>query len=228
MCSSEEILASLNDLSHLANLLKENANLILSDSIYFDIVNHFLSKENLSIEGISVQRNLYGRSRTSILNENEIYLFISNIKQCLNSNNQQLIKIFLQYLHNINRLLPNNYHHISYLCSIILLENGNKNVIACILSAYLQMNKSNNIRFDLIINKLYQNDDNQDNSWIDQLKKIIIQKDNQWLRKFYLEINYDQQFLNAIDTHDKENILNIQPIKQNTDQLDKITIQKIE
>jgi hypothetical protein len=228
MCSSEEILLSLNDLHHLANLLKENSNLILSDSIYSHITNHFLC-QSISIEGLSVQRNLYGRSRSSILNQCEIDLLIFNIKECLNSNNKQLIKIFLQYLHNINRLLPNDFRDISYLCSLICLPNGNKNVIACIICAYLEMNNLNNIRFDLIINGLYENEDeNEDNPWIDQLTNILIQNDKQWLRKFYLERIYTKEFLHAIDTHDKENIFNIQPIKQETDQISSSITEKIE
>jgi hypothetical protein len=227
MCSSETILLALNDLHHLANLLKENCQLILPDSIYSDIANHFLDQP-ISIEGLSVQRNLYGRSRSSILNQSELDLLIFNIKECLNTNCQQLIKIFLQYLHNINRLLPNDFRNISYLCALILLPNGNKNVIACIICAYLEMNILNNIRFDLIINGLYENEDEDDNPWIDQLKTILIQNDNQWLRKFYLEKIYTKEFLNAIDTHNKEKIFTIQPLKQETEQLSSSTIEKIE
>jgi hypothetical protein len=227
MCSSEEILSSLNDLPFLANLLKENCHLILSDSIYSDIANHFLC-QSITIEGLAVQRNLYGRSRSSLLNQSELDLLIFNIKECLNSNNEQLIKIFLQYLHNINRLLSNDLRDITYLCSIILLPNGNKNVIACIICAYLDMNISNeNIRFDLIINGLYENEDD-DNEWIDQLKKILIQKDKQWLRKYHLNQIYNKEFLNAIDEYDKEKMFNIQPITQNIEQIFSSTREKIE
>jgi hypothetical protein len=76
------------------------------------------------------------------------------------------------------------------------------------------MNISNeNIRFDLIINGLYENEDDE-NEWIDQLKKIIIQKDKQWLRKYHLNQIYNKEFLNAIDEYDKEKMFNIQPITQ--------------
>lgn len=219
MCSSEDILGLLNDLPYLANYLKENSNLILSDSIYSNIVDYFLSQKEITCEGLSVQRNLYGRSRTTLLNENEINLFIFNIKKSLNTTDKQLIKIFLQYLHNINRLLPINFNDISYLSSIILLTNGDKNVLACILSAYLQINSSNNIRYDLIINHLYENEI-EENLWIDQLTKIIIENDKQWLTKFYFNQIYTDEFLHAIQIHDQDNILNIQPIKHNIQQLD--------
>jgi hypothetical protein len=227
MCSIEEIVESLNDLQLVANLLKDNCDLVLPDSIYSHIANYFLC-QSISIQGLSVQRNLYGRIRSTNLNQCEINLLIFNIKECLNSNNKQLIKPFLQYLHNINRLLSNDFRDISYLCSLICLSNENKNIIACIISAYLEMNILNNIRFDLIINRLYENDEEEDNSWINQLTKILIQNDNQWLRKFYLEKIYTKEFLNAIDTHNQEIIFNIQPIKQESEQLSSSIIEKLE
>jgi len=230
MCSVEEIVESLNDLQLVAKFLKDNCDLVLPDSIYSNIANHFLC-QSISIEGLSVQRNLYGRIRSTNLNQCEIDLLIFNIKECLNLNNKQIIKPFLQYLHNINRLLSNNFRDISYLCSVICLSNENKNIIACIISAYLQMNIFNNIRFDLIINGLYNNEEEEeeeDNPWINQLTKILIQKDNQWLRKFYLEKIYTNELLNAIDTHNQESIFNIQTIKQESEQLSSSIIEKIE
>jgi len=226
MCSVEDIVESLNDLQLVANLLKDNCDLVLPDTIYSHIANYFLCQP-ISIQGLSVQRNLYGRIRSTNLNQCEIDLLIFNIKECLNSNNKQLIKPFLQYLHNINRLLSNDFRDISYLCSLICLSNENKNINACIITAYLEMNSLNNIRFDLIINRLYENDE-EDNSWIDQLTKILIQNDNQWLRKFYLEKIYTKEFLNAIDTHNQEIIFNIQPIKQESEQLSSSIIEKLE
>ncbi|CAF3633003.1 unnamed protein product, partial [Rotaria sordida] len=228
MDSSDEFLSFLNDPNYLANLLKEKSNLIIDDSIYFHIANYFLGQK-ISVEGLSVQRNLYGRQRSSLLNQCEIDLLILNIKECLNSNSKELTKIFLQYLHNINRLLPNNFRDIAYLCALILLPYNNKNVIACILCAYLEMNTLNNLRYDLIINDLYKNEDEQeDNPWIDKLTKLIIENDNQWLRKFYLEKIYTKEFLHAIDIHDKENIFNIEPIKQNSEDLSSTIIEKID
>ncbi|CAF4486662.1 unnamed protein product, partial [Rotaria sp. Silwood2] len=87
----------------------------------------------------------------------------------------------------------------------------------------------NNLRYDLIINGLYKNEDEQeDNPWIDHLTKLIVEKDNQWLRKFYLEKIYTKQLLHAIDTHDQEKIFNIQPIKINSEELSLKTIEKID
>jgi hypothetical protein len=228
MCSSDEIVSCLDDPHHLANLLKENPNSILPDSTFIDIAKHFLCQP-ISIEGLSVQRNLYGRSRSSSLDQCEIDLFIFNIKECLSSNSSQLIKPFLQYLHNIIRLLPNGFRDIPYLCSLILLPHGNKNVIACILCAYLQSDTLNNPRFDLIINGLYETEDeDEDNPWIDQLTEILIDKDKQWLRKYFLEKIYTKELLSAIDTYDQDNIFNIQPIKQHSNEIHSGTIQKIE
>ncbi|CAF3331794.1 unnamed protein product [Rotaria sp. Silwood1] len=231
MCSSDEILSFINDPRYLANLLKEKSNTIIDDSIYIHIANHFLCQD-ISIEGLSVQRNLYGRSRSSLLNQCEIDLLIFNIKECLNSNSKELTKHFLQYLHNINRLLlPNKYRDIAYLCALILLPHSNKNVIACILCAYIEMNTFNNLRYDLIINSLYKNEDEEeeeDNPWIDQLTKLLIEKDKQWLRKFYLEKIYTKELLYAIDIHDQEKILSIQPIKQNSQELFSKIIEKID
>ncbi|CAF2323223.1 unnamed protein product [Rotaria sp. Silwood2] len=228
MCSSDEFLSYLNDPQYLSNLLKEKSNTIIDDSIFFHIANHFLCKD-ISIEGLSVQRNLYGRPRSSSLNKCEIDLFILNIKECINSNSEQLTKLFLQYLHNINRLLPNYFRDIAYLCALIILPHSNKNVLSCILCAFIEMNTLNNLRYDLIINGLYKNEDEQeDNPWIDHLTKLIVEKDNQWLRKFYLEKIYTKQLLHAIDTHDQEKIFNIQPIKINSEELSLKTIEKID
>ncbi|UJR24823.1 hypothetical protein I4U23_006198 [Adineta vaga] len=215
MDSYDDILSSFDDLPRLACLLKEKGQLILPDSIFLQIVQHFLN-QSVSIEGLSVQRNLYGRIRSSSLVEDELNLLVYNIKQCLNLNSQQLIKPFLQYLHNIHRLLPNDYRNIAYLCSILLLSYDNKNIIACILCAYLEMNTWNHTRYDLIINGLYENEDNddEDNLWIDQLTKILIDKDKQWLRKYYLEKVYTKELLHAIDTHNTETILNIEALNQ--------------
>ena len=228
MSSSDEILSYLDDPCRLASFLKENCQSILPDSTYIHIAKHFLCQP-ISIEGLSVLRNLYGRSRSSSLDQSEMDLLIFNIKECLNSNSDQLIKPFLQYLHNINRLLPNDYRDIAYLCSLIVLKTENKNIIACIISAYLDNDILDNPRFDLIINGLYKNEDeNEDNPWIDQLTKILIDKDKQWLRKYYLDKIYTKELLNAIDTFDKEKIFNIQTIKQDTEQIHPPTIEKIE
>ncbi|CAF4867468.1 unnamed protein product, partial [Rotaria magnacalcarata] len=44
----------------------------------------------------------------------------------------------------------------------------------------LEMNILNNPKFDLIINGLYTNEDDEDhNPWINPLTKLLIQKDNQ-------------------------------------------------
>ena len=228
MCSVEEILSSLHDLPSLANILKENHHLVLPDSIFSHIANHFLC-QSVTTEGLAVQRNLYGRSRSSSLDQSELDLLVFNIKECLNSNSEQLRKAFLQYLHNINRLLPNDFCDIPYLCAMTLLSNGNKNVIACIVCAYLDMNTSNDIRFDLIINGLYEEEnEDEDNPWIDQLTKILIEKDNQWLRRFYLEKIYNKELLNVIDTHDKEKMFDLQPIKQEAEISPSRTIENIE
>ncbi|CAF1236392.1 unnamed protein product [Adineta steineri] len=228
MCSSDEILSCLNDPQRLADLLKENSQSSLPDSIFIHIAKHFLSQP-ISIEGLAVQRNLYGRSRTTLLDECELDLLLMNIKECINSNSEHLIKPFLQYLHNINRLLPNNFRDIAYLCVLILLPYNHKNINACILCAYLEMNTSDNTRFDLIINGLYENEDEEeDNPWIDQLKTKLIEKDNQWLRKYYFEHIYTKEFLHAIDTYDMENILNIQAIKHDFKEEHPSKIEKID
>ena len=226
MCSSDEILSFLDDAHHLASVLKENSHSILPDSIFVHIAKHFLNQP-ISIEGLAVQRNLYGRSRSSELDQCELDLLIFNIKECLKSNSKELFKPFLQYLHNINRLLPGHFRDIAYLCALILLPYNNKNIIACIICAYLQMNISTNAKFDLIINGLYDNEE-EDNPWIDQLTKILIEKDNRWLRKYYLEKFYTKELLDAIDTHNKENILEIEAIKQHSEQVTSLTIEKIE
>ena len=226
MCSEEEIVSSLNDLSVLANLLKVNGNLILSDSIFDHIVQYFLN-QSITIEGLAVQRNLYGRSRSSSLNQSELDLLVLNIQSSFNSTNPELIKIFLQYLHNINRLLPKECQDLSYLCAVILLPKGNKNVLACIICAYLDMDISNDTRFDLIINGLYENED-EDYPWMDQLTKKLIDKDKQWLRKYYLERIYQEELLNAIDQHDKEKIFSVQPMKKNPEHTSISTVDMIE
>jgi hypothetical protein len=227
MCSSDEILIFLDDPHHLASVLKEKSHSILPDSTFLHIAKHFLNQP-ISIEGFVVQRNLYGRSRSSELDQCELDLLIFNIKECLHSNSEELIKPFLQYLHNINRLLPNHFRDIAYLCTMVLLPCNNQNIIACIICAYLEMNIFINSRFDLIINGLYENlDEEEDNPWIDQLTKILIDKDNQWLRKYYLEKFYTKELLNAIDTHDKENMVNVDPIKQDSEQVLPSTIDKI-
>ncbi len=74
---------------------------------------------------------------------------------------------------------------------------------------------------------LYENEDDE-NEWIDQLKKIIIQKDKQWLRKYHLNQIYNKEFLNSIDEYDKEKMFNIQPITQNIEQVFSSTREKIE
>jgi hypothetical protein len=203
MSSSDEILLYLDDPCRLASFLKENCQSILPDSTYIHIAKHFLCQP-ISIKGLSVLRNLYGRSRSSSLDQSEMDLLIINIKECLNSNSDQLIKPFLQYLHNINRVLPNDYRDLAYLCSLIVLKTENKNIIACIISAYLDNDILDNPRFDLIINGLYKNEDENED-------KI-----------------YTKELLNAIDTFDKEKIFNIQTIKQDTEQMHPPTIEKIE
>lgn len=211
MCSEEELISSLKDLPALANLLKINGNFILSDSIFDRIAQHFLN-QSITIEGFAVQRNLYGRCRSSSLTQSELDLLLFNIQSSLNSTNPELLKVFLQYLHNINRLLPTEYRDLSYLCAVMVLPRGNKNVLSCIICAYLDMEITNDIRFDLIINGLYENDDeDEDYPWIDQLTKKLIEKDKQWLRRFYLKNIYAEELLNAIDQHDKDKIFNIQP-----------------
>jgi hypothetical protein len=228
MCSSDEILSFLDDPHRLASVLKEKCHSTLPDSTFVHIVKHFLDQP-ISIEGLAVQRNLYGRSRSSELDQCELDLLILNIKGCLDLNSEELIKPFLQYLHNINRLLPNDFRDISYLCALILLRNNNKNIIACIICAYLEMNISTNLRFDLIINGLYENEDEEeDNPWIDQLTKLLIEKDNQWLRKYYLQKFYTKELLHAIDTHNQESILNIEVIKQDEEQVPSSNIDKLE
>lgn len=228
MSLPNEFLSLLDDPNHLASLLREKANLILDDSTYFHIANHFL-RQPISVEGLAVQRNLYGRQRSSLLTQEEIDLLRMNIKECLHSNSEQLIKPFLQYLHNINRLLPNDLRDIAYLCALILLSTSDKNIIACILCAYLEMNHSNNAKFDWIINSLYTNQDEQDdNPWMDQLSKLIIDRDNQWLRKYYLEKIYTNELLNAIDTHNQENIFKIETIKRNLQEPFSTRIEKLE
>jgi len=96
MNSSVEIVNLLNDLPSLSNYLKENHELEFDDSIYSTIAKHLLDQP-VTIESLSVQRNLYGRLRSTNLNSIEIDLFIFNLKQSLNSNSKDLIKIFLQY-----------------------------------------------------------------------------------------------------------------------------------
>ncbi|CAF1429969.1 unnamed protein product [Rotaria magnacalcarata] len=108
MCSSDEFPSFLNDPLHLTNLLKEKSDLILADSTFSHIANHFLSQP-ISIKGLAVQRNLYGRPRSSSLDQYELDLLIYNIKGYLHSNSEELTEPVLQYLHNINRLLPNDF-----------------------------------------------------------------------------------------------------------------------
>ena len=226
MCSYDDIFSSLDDLPRLACILKEKSQLVLPDSIFTHIAKYFLNQP-ITVEGLAVQRNLYGRTRSSSLDQDESNLLMQNVQYCLNSNLQDLIKPFLQYLHNINRLLPNNFRDIPYLCSILLLPYGNKNIIACILCAYLETNVRNDTRYDLIINNLYENDDeNEDNIWLDQLTKILIENDKQWLRKHYLERIYSKELLQTIDTHDTENILNIN-VRAQAEQTQTLTVDKI-
>lgn len=211
MSFSDELLSLIDDSHRLISLLKEKSHLVISDSTYYHIVNHFLNKP-ISIESLAIQRNLYGRPRSSSLNQCEINLLILNIKECLHSTSKELTKTFLQYLHNINRLLPNNFHDLAYLCALIRLQQTDKNVITCILCAYLEMNNSNSLRYDLIINGLYENEDEEDNPWIDQLTKLLIENDRIWLRKYYLEKMYSSELLAAFDTHNDENIVKIDKI----------------
>ena len=229
MCSSDEILSLLDKPIYLAKLLKENPNLSLTDSTLSHIANYFLHCP-ISVEGLSVQRNLYGRIRSLSLNQMEINLLIFNIKECFRLNSQELTKPFLQYLHNINRLLPNDFHNLAYLCALILLPNGNRNILACIFCAYLESNSFNDARFDLIINGLFtnKNDEEEENQWIDRLIEILIDKDKQWLRKYYLERIYTEELLHAIDTYEEETILVIQGIKQNSEQSCSKTIEELE
>ena len=212
MNSSVEIVNLLNDLPSLSNYLKENHELEFDDSIYSTIAKHLLDQP-VTIESLSVQRNLYGRLRSTNLNSIEIDLFIFNLKQSLNSNSKDLIKIFLQYLHNLTRLLPSEYFDLSYLCSIALLDKGETNVLACIFCAFIEKHLSKTIRFDLIINHLFTNE-NENSPWIEQLTKLIIDNDRLWLREFYLKKIYQHDFLQAIDRFDKQNIFHLQPIQQ--------------
>lgn len=209
MCSVDDVLASLDDPQHLASLLKQNPQLILPDSAYSQVATHFLARP-VSVDGLSALRNLYGRPRSSSLNEHELSLLAFNVKQCLTTKSSELIKPLLQYLHNANRLLPSEFRDMAYLCATICLSSGNKNIIACILCAFLEQNTPVDVRFDLIINGLYETEDeDEDNPWLDQLTKILIERDQQWLRKYYLEKRFGQELLHAIDQHDTDNILKI-------------------
>ncbi|CAF0827604.1 unnamed protein product [Adineta ricciae] len=226
MYSYDDILSSLDDLPRLACVLKEKSQVVLPDSVFTQIAKYFLNQP-ITVEGLAVQRNLYGRIRSSSLDQDEFNLLIRNIQYCLNSNLQDLIKPFLQYLHNMNRLLPSNFRDMAYLCAVILLPHGNKNIIACILCAYLETNARSDTRYDLIINNLYDNDDeDEDNIWLDQLTKILIENDKQWLRKHYLEKIYSKKLLETIDTHDTENLLTID-VRAQEEQTQTLIVDKI-
>ena len=214
MCSDDEILSLLNDASRLAKLFKDEAQSTLSDSIFVLVAQHFLTQP-ISSDGLAVQRNLYGRSRSSPLDQAELDLLLFNVKECLCCNDPQLQRPFLQYLHNINRLLPSDIHDLVYLCALMLVSSKNKNIIACILCAHLEMQSVTETRFDMIINGLYDtdDDDDEDNPWLDQLTKKLLENDVTWLRKFYLEKKFSNELLNAIDRHDKEKITSIGPLQ---------------
>ena len=210
MCSADEIVPLLNDAPRLAKLLKDEARSTLSDSIFTLIAHHFLSQP-ISEDGLAVQRNLYGRCRSSPLDQAELDLLVLNVKECLRSNDQHLQRPFLQYLHNINRLLPTHVQDLAYLCALMLVSSNNRNIIACILCAHLEMQSTTETRFDVMINGLYETEDeDEDNPWLDQLTSKLIEKDVAWLRKFYLEKKFSKDLLNAIDRHDKENITRIE------------------
>jgi len=55
-----------------------------------------------------------------------------------------------------------------------------------------------------------------------------LKKDKQWLRKYYLDQICTKELLHAIDTFDIENIFNIEPIKQDSQQVILLTNQKLE
>ena len=86
------------------------------------------------------------------------------------------------------------------------------------------------IRFDLIISSLYTIDnekDNDDNQWIEQLKTILIAKDKQWLRNYYLTHVYTDELLCTIDEHNEEKLLIVEPMKANLEQLSPIKDERI-
>ena len=204
----EEILPYLDQPRELSNFLKEKSNSEISDSIYEYIVNYYQSKP-LSIETMMVQRNLYGRLRSTSLASTEIDFCLSIVRQCLESNCHQTGTLLLQYLHNINRVLPTSLNNLPYLCSLILRNQADIPVLACIFCAYFDGNSLDQIRFDLIINALYGHRWNEDfisNSWFIQLRKKLIDNDTLWLRKFHLEKLFSQNLLNSIDKHENDRI----------------------
>ena len=213
MSSSDEILARLHDPEALASWLKENAHLSLADADYSLIVEHFLrSTSTITAEALAVQRNLYGRARSSPLSSPELDLLTANTRHCLSSSCPSLSTVFLQYLHNVSRCLPAEFDDLSYLCSLTLLSSAKKSVLACLLCAYLEKNPSANVRFDLLVNHFYASID-AEQPWIEQLTAKLIDSEVPWLRKFYLERRFPGELLNAIDQHQKEKILELPAIK---------------
>ena len=227
--TEEEIRTFLDEPSRLSSWLKDNAQIPLSDSIYSSIVEHFLRLNCVTIESLSVQRNLYGRHRSSSLTSLEVDLLLVNLRHCLSSTTcSKLTTVFLQYLHNISRYFPSEFADLSYLCAMKCLSTGQRSVVACLLCASLEENPTKEFQFDLLINHFYSTTIDVDQPWIDQMATLIVEHPSTWLRKSFLKRRYDEEFLKAIDEHDKEKILTLKPMKSAPSEEEKISDEQIE
>lgn len=227
--TEEDIRTFLDDPSRLSSWLKDNAQLSLSDLIYSLIVKHFLQLNCVTSESLSVQRNLYGRHRLDPLTSLEVDLLLVNLRHCLSTTTcPKLTTVFLQYLHNISRCFPREFGDLPYLCAMKCLSTGQRSVVACLICASLEKNPTAEFRFDLLINHFYSTTVDVDQPWIDQMATLIVEHPSTWLRKSFLERRYEEEFLKAIDEHDKEKILRLKPMKLSPIEEEKISDDQIE